>query len=117
MPELKFEATVNGRKVAKSVKPFSRLLDFLRDDLNLTGTKEGCGAGECGTCSVFVNGTLVKSFLVPAAKAKGTTVETVGGLARPGGLSVLQKSSHKPGASQCGYCIPGQPPRSVPIRS
>ncbi|HLQ89239.1 MAG TPA: molybdopterin cofactor-binding domain-containing protein, partial [Xanthobacteraceae bacterium] len=107
MPELKFEATVNGRKVAKSVKPFSRLLDFLRDDLNLTGTKEGCGAGECGTCSVFVNGTLVKSCLVPAAKAKGTTIETVEGLARSGELSVLQKSFHKTGASQCGYCIPG----------
>jgi len=107
MPELKFEATVNGRKVAKSVKPFSRLLDFLRDDLNLTGTKEGCGAGECGTCSVFVNGTLVKSCLVPAAKARGTTIETVEGLARSGELSVLQKSFHKTGASQCGYCIPG----------
>src|SRR5712671_1051583 len=107
MPELKFEATVNGRKVAKSVKPFARLLDFLRDDLNLTGTKEGCGAGECGTCSVFVNGTLVKSCLIPVAKARGTTIETVEGLARSGELSVLQKSFHKTGASQCGYCIPG----------
>jgi nicotinate dehydrogenase large molybdopterin subunit len=107
MPDLKIEATVNGRKVKKSVKPFARLLDFVRDDLNLTGTKEGCGAGECGSCSVFVDGVLVKSCLVPAAKAKGATIETVEGLARSGELSVLQKAFHKTGASQCGYCIPG----------
>ncbi len=107
MPDLKIDATVNGRKVSKSVAPFARLLDFVRDDLNLTGTKEGCGAGECGTCSVFVDGVLVKSCLVPAAKAKGATIETVEGLARSGELSVLQKAFHKTGASQCGYCIPG----------
>jgi len=107
MSDLRIEATVNGRKVAKSVAPFARLLDFVRDDLNLTGTKEGCGAGECGTCSVFVDGVLVKSCLVPAAKAKGTTIETVEGLARSGELTVLQKAFHKTGASQCGYCIPG----------
>jgi aerobic-type carbon monoxide dehydrogenase small subunit (CoxS/CutS family) len=107
MSDLKIEATVNGRKVSKSVAPFARLLDFVRDDLNLTGTKEGCGAGECGTCSVFVDGVLVKSCLVPAAKAKGAKIETVEGLARSGELSVLQKAFHKTGASQCGYCIPG----------
>ncbi len=104
---LRVEATVNGRKVSKKVAPFARLLDFVRDDLNLTGTKEGCGAGECGTCSVFVDGVLVKSCLVPAAKAKGAKIETVEGLARSGELSVLQKAFHKTGASQCGYCIPG----------
>ncbi|CAN0347421.1 unnamed protein product, partial [Phaeothamnion confervicola] len=104
---MKIEAVVNGRKAAKSVQPFARLLDVLRDDLNLTGTKEGCGAGECGTCSVFVDGVLVKSCLVPAAKAKGATIETVEGLARSGELTVLQKAFHKTGASQCGYCIPG----------
>lgn len=107
MSDLKIEATVNGRKVSKSVAPFARLLDFVRDDLNLTGTKEGCGAGECGTCSVFVDGVLVKSCLVPAAKAKGARIETVEGLARSGELTVLQKAFHKTGASQCGYCIPG----------
>ncbi len=107
MSDLRIEATVNGRKVAKSVAPFARLLDFVRDDLNLTGTKEGCGAGECGTCSVFVDGVLVKSCLVPAAKAKGARIETVEGLARSGELTVLQKAFHKTGASQCGYCIPG----------
>jgi len=107
MPDLQIKATINGRKVARSAKPHQRLLDFLRDDLNLTGNKEGCGAGECGTCSVFVDGVLMKSCLLPVAKAQGTAIETVEGLARGGELSVLQKAFHKAGASQCGYCIPG----------
>jgi nicotinate dehydrogenase large molybdopterin subunit len=107
MPELRIEATINGRKVSKPAKPHQRLLDFLRDDLNLTGAKEGCGAGECGTCSVFIDGVLYKSCMVPVAKAQGKAVETVEALARSGELSVLQKAFHKAGASQCGYCIPG----------
>jgi CO/xanthine dehydrogenase Mo-binding subunit/aerobic-type carbon monoxide dehydrogenase small subunit (CoxS/CutS family) len=107
MPDLQFAATINGRKVTRSAKPHLRLLDFIRDDLNLTGNKEGCGAGECGTCSVFVDGVLMKSCLLPVAKAHGTTIETVEALAKTGELSVLQKAFHKAGASQCGYCIPG----------
>jgi len=107
MPDLHLQATVNGRKVSRMVQPHQRLLDVLRDDLNLTGNKEGCGAGECGTCSVFVNGVLMKSCLMPAAKAQGATVETIESLAKTGELSVLQKAFHKAGASQCGYCIPG----------
>ena len=107
MPDLQFKATINGRKISRGVKPHQRLLDFIRDDLNLTGNKEGCGAGECGTCSVFVDGTLVKSCLLPVAKAQGATIETVEALAKTGELSVLQKAFHKTGASQCGYCIPG----------
>ncbi len=107
MPDLQFAATINGRKVARTVKPHQRLLDFIRDDLNLTGNKEGCGAGECGTCSVFVDGVLMKSCLLPIAKAQGATIETVEALAKTGELSVLQKAFHKAGASQCGYCIPG----------
>jgi len=107
MPDLQFTATINGRKVARNAKPQQRLLDFIRDDLNLTGNKEGCGAGECGTCSVFVDGVLMKSCLLPVAKAQGTTIETVEALATSGELSVLQKAFHKAGASQCGYCIPG----------
>jgi len=107
MPELQFSATVNGRKISRSAKPHQRLLDFIRDDLNLTGNKEGCGAGECGTCSVFVDGVLMKSCLLPVAKAQGAQIETVEALARTGELSVLQKAFHKAGASQCGYCIPG----------
>ncbi|MGE0063719.1 MAG: molybdopterin-dependent oxidoreductase [Xanthobacteraceae bacterium] len=107
MPDLRIEAVINGRKVARAAKPHQRLLDFVRDDLNLTGNKEGCGAGECGTCSVFVDGVLMKSCLMPVAKAQGATIETVEGLAQKGELTVLQKAFHKAGASQCGYCIPG----------
>ncbi len=88
-------------------QPHQRLLDFLRDDMDLTGTKDGCGAGECGACSVFVDGVLMKSCLMPVGKAQGTKIETVEGLARKGELSLLQKAFHKTGASQCGYCIPG----------
>jgi CO/xanthine dehydrogenase Mo-binding subunit/aerobic-type carbon monoxide dehydrogenase small subunit (CoxS/CutS family) len=107
MPDLRIEATINGKTVSRAAKPHQRLLDFLRDDLNLTGNKEGCGAGECGTCSVFVDGVLMKSCLLPVAKAQGATIESVEGLAKTGELSVLQRAFHKMGASQCGYCIPG----------
>ena len=107
MPDLAFKATINGRNVARSAKPSQRLLDFLRDDLHLTGNKEGCGAGECGTCSVFVDGVLMKSCLLPVAKAQGAKIETIEALAATGELSVLQKAFHKAGASQCGFCIPG----------
>jgi CO/xanthine dehydrogenase Mo-binding subunit/aerobic-type carbon monoxide dehydrogenase small subunit (CoxS/CutS family) len=107
MPDLQFAATINGKKITRSAKPHQRLLDFIRDELDLTGNKEGCGAGECGTCSVFVDGVLMKSCLLPVAKAHGTTIETVEALAETGELSVLQKAFYKAGASQCGYCIPG----------
>ena len=107
MVDIRLNATINGRKVSRDAKPHLRLLDFLRDDLNLTGNKEGCGAGECGTCSVFVDGVLMKSCLMPVAKAQGATVDTIESLAKSGELSVLQKAFHKAGASQCGYCIPG----------
>ena len=107
MPDLQFKATINGRKISRTARPHQRLLDFIRDDLNLTGNKEGCGAGECGTCSVFLDGVLMKSCLLPVAKAQNATIETVEALAQTGELSVLQKAFHKTGASQCGYCIPG----------
>jgi CO/xanthine dehydrogenase Mo-binding subunit/aerobic-type carbon monoxide dehydrogenase small subunit (CoxS/CutS family) len=99
--------TVNGRRVNKPVNGQYRLLDYLREEVHLTGAKEGCGAGECGTCSVFVDGKLVKSCLMLANKADGATIQTVEGLAPRGELTILQKAFHKTGASQCGYCIPG----------
>jgi CO/xanthine dehydrogenase Mo-binding subunit/aerobic-type carbon monoxide dehydrogenase small subunit (CoxS/CutS family) len=107
VPELRIEAIVNGRKIARNAEPHQRLLDFLREDLHLTGTKDGCGAGECGACSVFVDGVLMKSCLMPVGKVQGAQIETVEGLAHKGELSLLQKAFHKAGASQCGYCIPG----------
>jgi len=107
MSDLTVEMTVNGRQIKRLCKPHWRLLDFLRDELHLTGTKEGCGAGECGTCSVFVGGALMKACLLPIAKAQGADIQTVEGLAGPGAMTILQQAFHKTGASQCGYCIPG----------
>ena len=107
MSKLTINLEVNNRKISKETYAHKRLLDFLRDDLNLTGAKEGCGAGECGTCSVFVDGKLVKSCLMPVGKAAGTKIETIEGLTAPWTLTPMQKAFHKTGASQCGYCIPG----------
>ena len=107
MADIHLEAIVNGRKIARNAKPHQRLIDFLRDDLQLTGSKEGCGAGECGTCSVLVDGVLMKSCLMPVAKARGARIDTIESLAKSGELSLLQQAFHKTGASQCGYCTPG----------
>jgi xanthine dehydrogenase molybdopterin-binding subunit B/aerobic-type carbon monoxide dehydrogenase small subunit (CoxS/CutS family) len=105
--KLKINLEVNGRKINKEVNSHYRLLDFLREDLDLTGSKEGCGAGECGTCSVFVDGKLVKSCLMPVAKASGKKIETIENQGTPDNLSTLQKAFYLTGASQCGFCIPG----------
>lgn len=107
MADVRLEAIVNGRNIARNAKPHQRLLDFLRGDLQLTGSKEGCGAGECGTCSVFVDGVLMKSCLLPVAKARGARIDTIESLTKTGELSVLQQAFHKTGANQCGYCTPG----------
>ncbi|MDH4248273.1 MAG: 2Fe-2S iron-sulfur cluster-binding protein, partial [Deltaproteobacteria bacterium] len=98
---------VNGTPVETLADPSYRLLDFLREDLHLTGTKEGCGAGECGTCSVFVDGVLKKSCLVPLAKVRDCEVNTVESLAENRVPSIVQRAFFKTGASQCGFCIPG----------
>jgi carbon-monoxide dehydrogenase small subunit len=84
-----------------------RLLDVLREDLHLTGTKEGCGEGECGSCSVRMNGELVNSCLVPVLQAEGATIETVEGLAQNGELHPLQQAFLDCGGAQCGICTPG----------
>jgi aerobic-type carbon monoxide dehydrogenase small subunit (CoxS/CutS family) len=106
-PMTEITATVNGRKVTRSVPNHYRLIDFVREELKLTGTKEGCGAGECGTCSMFVNGKLVKSCMMPVQKAQGAVIETIDDLDRDQGMTVVQRAFHKSGSSQCGYCIPG----------
>ena len=98
---------VNGVERAVNVPPMKRLLDVLREDLRLTGTKEGCGEGECGSCAVRMNGELVNSCLVPVLHAEGAEIETVEGLARFNELHPLQEAFLKHGGSQCGACTPG----------
>ena len=106
-PTVEIAATVNGRAVRRKVPNHYRVIDFVREELKLTGSKEGCGAGECGTCSMFVDGKLVKSCLMPVQKIDGRRVETVDDLDRDDGMTLVQRAFHKCGASQCGYCIPG----------
>lgn len=99
--------TVNGAPRTVSVHPFARLLDVLREDLALRGTKEGCGEGECGACSVLVNGRVVNSCLVPAVQVEGAEVVTVEGLAQGDNLSSLQAAFLTHNGAQCGFCTPG----------
>jgi len=99
--------TVNGESRTVQVPPMKRLLDVLREDLRLTGTKEGCGEGECGSCSVRMNGELVNSCLVPVLQADGADIQTVEGLSLKGELHPLQQAFLQHGGAQCGICTPG----------
>ncbi|MCA9518731.1 MAG: (2Fe-2S)-binding protein [Myxococcales bacterium] len=99
--------TVNGVEKTVETLPMKRLLDVLREDLALTGTKEGCGEGECGACSVFVDGRLVNSCLIPALQVEGSRVDTIEGLARGGELHAVQRAFLEAGGAQCGICTPG----------
>ncbi len=98
---------LNGQEVTVEIKPDALLLDVLRDQLELTGTKQACGEGECGACTVLLDGEPVTSCLVPALKAQGRTVMTVEGLTSAGALHPLQRAFIDHGAVQCGYCTPG----------
>jgi len=102
------EVTINGRKRSFEVAAHHTLLDVLRDDLGLTGTKECCLVGECGACTVVVNGRAMNSCLMLAVEVDGAEVTTVEGLAPDGKLSALQEAYLDAGAAQCGFCIPGQ---------
>lgn len=104
-PEISF--TVNGRRVVVRVYPMARLLDVLRHELELTGTKEGCGEGECGSCSVLLDGVLVNSCLIPVMQARGANVTTIEGLSANGRLHNLQQAFLDCGGAQCGICTPG----------
>lgn len=104
-PEIRL--TVNGVLHTVTVPPMKRLLDVLREDLRLTGTKEGCGEGECGSCSVRMNSELVNSCLVPMLQADGAAIETVEGLATDEKLHPLQQAFLECGGAQCGICTPG----------
>jgi carbon-monoxide dehydrogenase small subunit len=103
----KIRFKVNGVERSVSVPPMKRLLDVLRDELELTGVKEGCGEGECGSCSVLLDGVLVNSCLVPALQVNGCEVLTVEGLATKGSLAHIQKTFLELGGTQCGICTPG----------
>ena len=104
---IRVQVKVNGRLYVRETEENKTLLRFLRDDLGLTGTKEGCGAGECGACTVILNGRTVNSCLVLAAEADGAEVETVEGEAKEGKLSPLQQAFDRHHAVQCGFCTPG----------
>jgi carbon-monoxide dehydrogenase small subunit len=98
---------VNGKTTSVRTYPMERLLDVLRNQLGLTGTKEGCGEGECGSCSVLMNGELVNSCLVPILQARGADIVTIEGLARGDKLHALQQAFLECGGAQCGICTPG----------
>jgi len=102
-----FLLTVNGEARKVSVHPMERLLDVLRSELGLTGTKEGCGEGECGSCSVLMDGMLVNSCLIPVAQADGASIVTIEGMSANPLLPRLQNAFLEYGGAQCGICTPG----------
>jgi len=104
---MRMSLTVNGRLYERAVPEYRTLLDLLRDDLGLTGTKEGCGAGECGACTVLLNDETVNSCMVLAVEADGASVETIEGEAVAGELSSIQAAFARHQAVQCGYCTGG----------
>lgn len=109
MPEVRKVAvsfTVNGEPRTVESYPMARLLDLLRQELRLTGTKEGCGEGECGACSVLINGELVNSCLVPVAQVEGNAITTIEGISGET-LHAVQEAFVECGGSQCGICTPG----------
>jgi carbon-monoxide dehydrogenase small subunit len=104
---MKIEFEVNAERRTYEGDPFRRLIDVLREDFALTGTKEGCGEGECGACTVLLDGRPVNSCLIPVCQAEGRRVETVESLGVPERLSALQKAFLEEGGAQCGICTPG----------
>jgi carbon-monoxide dehydrogenase small subunit len=108
--------TLNGRLRTVKAHPMKRLLDVLREDCGLTGTKEGCGEGECGACTVLIDGRAVDSCLVPAAHADGRTVITIEGAARTRTGKALQNAFVEHGGAQCGICTPGMILAAAPLR-
>ncbi|MCW5982184.1 MAG: (2Fe-2S)-binding protein [Bryobacteraceae bacterium] len=101
------DLNVNGRSTTVTTDPDRPLLDVLREDLGLTGTKYGCGEGQCRTCTVLVDGRPVTSCLMTVSRAAGRKIVTIEGLAREGGLHPVQEAFLSEGAMQCGYCVPG----------
>lgn len=107
LPRIPLTCTVNGEQVHAMIDPTMTLLSFLRHELKLFGTKEGCGEGECGACTVIMNDKTVNSCIVLAAEAEGAEITTVEGLSKNGQLSILQQEFINHDALQCGFCTPG----------
>jgi len=107
MSKLTIGFIINGQKKTIETTPSTRLLDLIRDDLHLTGTKEGCGKGECGACTVIMNGELVASCLVLAPQADGAVITTIEGIGGGNDLDPIQEAFIETGAVQCGFCTPG----------
>lgn len=105
--KVRIRCVVNEEPADFHAHPMARLLDVLREELRLTGTKEGCGEGECGACAVELNGELVNSCLVPALHAEDAKIRTIEGLAHQGRLAAVQQSFLQHGGAQCGICTPG----------
>jgi aerobic carbon-monoxide dehydrogenase small subunit len=101
------QCTINNQEESIDAPPMKRLLDVLREDLHLTGTKEGCGEGECGACAVLMNGELVNSCLVPILQAEGAEITTIEGLAIDEKFHPIQQCFLEEGGAQCGICTPG----------
>ena len=108
--------TVNGSAVTVDAHPMARLLDVVREQLHLTGTKEGCGEGECGACAVLVDGQLVNSCLMPVLQAQGTAITTIEGVANGEQLHAVQEAFIAHGGAQCGICTPGMILAAVSLR-
>jgi aerobic carbon-monoxide dehydrogenase small subunit len=106
---------VNGEPRRAEVFPMERLLDVLREEMHLTGTKEGCGEGECGACAVLLNGAIVNSCLVPAIEADGADIRTIEGIAHGDQLNAVQEAFLECGGAQCGICTPGMIIASVAL--
>jgi aerobic carbon-monoxide dehydrogenase small subunit len=107
VPKTLIRFTVNHQPQEVEAYPMARLLDVLREDLHLTGTKEGCGEGECGACSVMLDGRLVNSCLIPALQAEGAAIQTIEDVADGTKLDRIQQAFITHGAAQCGICTPG----------
>ena len=104
---MKISFSLNGKSVSAECEPLARLLDVLRTEFRMTGVKEGCGEGECGACSVFLNGKIVNSCITPAAQADGCEVVTVDGFRTSDRYAAIEDAFEETGGVQCGFCTPG----------
>jgi aerobic carbon-monoxide dehydrogenase small subunit len=112
---IKIHCTINGKSTELNVYPMERMIDVIRGQAGLTGPKEGCGEGECGTCAVLVDGVLVNSCLIPAIQMQGTNIVTIEGLKHDITARIVQQAFVENGGIQCGFCTPGMIMASVSL--